>query len=192
MLLLIDNYDSFTFNLVDYFARLGVICSVRRNDEPPERLFEQPVDGVVLSPGPGTPQQAGRLMEVIDHYHQRLPMLGICLGHQALGVYFGAELIKAAYPMHGKLSQVQLSDDSVFRTLPPQINVVRYHSLLLDYLPASLQVTARTKQGEIMGLAHRTWPLHGWQFHPEAALTEYGLQMLKNWVDLHHLSDCAC
>ena len=192
MLLLIDNYDSFTYNLVDYFVRLGVTCKVCRNDEASENLLSPAVKGVVLSPGPGTPTQAGRLMEIIDHYHTRLPMLGICLGHQALGQYFGAGLVRAAYPMHGKLSRIQLSVDPVFRTLPPQINVVRYHSLLLNYLPSSLAEIAQTRQGEIMGIVHRQWPLYGLQFHPEAVLTEYGLRMLKNWVDLYQLSDCAC
>jgi anthranilate synthase component 2 len=183
-LLVVDNFDSFTYMLVDYLQQAGADCRVIRNDEPIQRLTAETVDAVVLSPGPGKPRQAGRLMEVIAHYHQRVPMLGVCLGHQALGEYFGAKLTTASRPMHGKVSTIQLlTDDVLWGRIPLSYEVTRYHSLVLTDLPSSLVQLAATESGEVMAFRHRVLPLWGVQFHPEAALTQYGLQLLQNWID---------
>ena len=184
-LLVVDNFDSFTYMLVDYLRQAGASCRVVRNDEPMDQLTSEPVDGVVLSPGPGVPRQAGRLMNVIAHYHRRAPMLGVCLGHQALGEFFGARLVPANRPMHGKVSAIRvLTSDGLLRNLPATFEVTRYHSLLLTNLPASLIGTAATDSNELMAMRHQVLPLWGVQFHPEAALTQHGLQLLTNWVDL--------
>ena len=184
-LLVVDNFDSFTYMLVDYLRQAGAACRVVRNNEPMAQVIREPVDGVVLSPGPGVPRQAGRLMAIIAHYHRRVPMLGVCLGHQALGEFFGADLIPATRPMHGKVSAVRvLTSDGLLRNLPATFEVTRYHSLLLTNLPADLIGTAATDSNELMAMRHRTLPLWGVQFHPEAALTQNGLQLLTNWVDL--------
>ncbi len=182
MILLIDNYDSFTYNLVDYFQQLGVNCKVVRNHCPIEELPED-IRGVVLSPGPGRPQEAGRLMQYIEHFHDKLPMLGICLGHQALGMYFGAPLALAPTPMHGKISEISLDNTSVpFLKLPKKVKVTRYHSLILSQMPENLKATAYTDDGLVMAMQHQHLPIYGLQFHPEAICTAEGLQMLENWV----------
>lgn len=184
-LLVVDNFDSFTYMLVDYLKQAGADCRVVRNNAPMAEFTSQPVDGVVLSPGPGIPRLAGRLMAVIAHYYQRLPMLGVCLGHQALGEFFGADLVPAAHPMHGKVSAMRvLTNDELLRDLPATVEVTRYHSLLLTNLPADLVRTAVTDSNELMAMRHRTLPLWGVQFHPEAVLTRNGLQLLTNWVYL--------
>lgn len=182
--MVIDNFDSFTYMLVDYLQQAGADCRVIRNTEPQSCWIDSSVDAVVLSPGPGTPRQAGRLMDCIAHYCGRVPMLGICLGHQALGEFFGARLIRAAQPMHGKVSTIRtITDDRLWTGLPTEFGVTRYHSLVITDLPQSLVKLAITKQGEIMALRHQFLPVWGIQFHPEAALTQYGLQMIKNWID---------
>ncbi|GAB3219777.1 anthranilate synthase component II [Spirosoma arcticum] len=184
-LLIVDNFDSFTYMLVDYLRQAGAVCRVVRNNEPMAQFIDEPVDGVVLSPGPGTPRQAGRLLNVIAHYHRRVPMLGVCLGHQALGEFFGASLVSAVCPMHGKVSTIRtVTDDALLRNLPATFAVTRYHSLLLTNLPADLISTAVTETDEVMAMRHQTLPLWGVQFHPEAALTRNGLQLLTNWVHL--------
>ncbi|UII27875.1 aminodeoxychorismate/anthranilate synthase component II [Fulvivirga maritima] len=180
-ILLLDNFDSFTYNLVDYFSQLGIKSIVFRNDVPLDLITARRYDGVVLSPGPETPGKAGNLMEVVEYYHQKLPMLGICLGHQAIGEFFGGKLIKAQAPMHGKISEIEHSGDILFKNLPKKINVVRYNSLLVEQSP-EYEVIATTEKGENMALKHLNLPLWGVQFHPEAALTQYGLEMLKNWA----------
>ena len=183
-ILVIDNFDSFTYMLVDYLQQAGATCCVVRNNEPRRRLINASVDGVVLSPGPGTPRQAGQLMECIAYYYQRVPMLGICLGHQALGEFFGAHLTRAADPMHGKVSTIRsTADDMLWAGLPAEFDVTRYHSLVLTDLPQPLVELAVTDRQEIMALRHQFLPLWGVQFHPEAALTQYGLQMIENWID---------
>ncbi|GAB3885445.1 anthranilate synthase component II [Spirosoma agri] len=188
-LLVVDNFDSFTYTLVDYLHQAGATCHVVRNNEPMDRLTKTTVAGVVLSPGPGTPQQAGRLMEVIAHYHQQLPMLGVCLGHQAIGEFFGATLGPAARPMHGKVSEIRVqTDDRLFRNLPRQFAVTRYHSLVLRDLPDTLIATAVTGQHELMAMRHRTLPIWGVQFHPEAALTAFGVPILSNWINFLRFS----
>jgi anthranilate synthase/aminodeoxychorismate synthase-like glutamine amidotransferase len=184
-LLLLDNFDSFTFNLLDYFQQLGATVQVVRNDVPLAQIRQYSFDAIVLSPGPGTPAQAGCLMEVIAEYYQRVPLLGVCLGHQALGEFFGARLTRAARPMHGKVSEVAVAaPDPLFAGLPPQFSVTRYHSLIINLLPPDLKPLAYTTDAahELMGFRHRTYPVYGVQFHPEALLTTHGLALLSNWV----------
>ena len=189
MLLLLDNFDSFTYNLVDYFGQAGIEAKVVRNDVPLEEIKQLPVTAVVLSPGPGTPGQAGSLMDVIHYYHEKVPMLGICLGHQALGEFFGAKLEKGIRPMHGKVSEIICEPDPIFKGIPTKTEVVRYHSLVLRHTPESILPLAHTSEGELMAFRHKTLPLYALQFHPEAALTAYGLQMLKNWVTIANIAD---
>jgi anthranilate synthase/aminodeoxychorismate synthase-like glutamine amidotransferase len=181
MVLLLDNFESFTYNLQDYLYQIGLNCDVLRNDVPLEKIILKNYRAVVLSPGPGKPADAGNLLNVIDYYHDKLPMLGICLGHQALAAYFGATVRKADYPMHGKISLMNCYPDAVFNNIPDRFNVVRYHSLITENLPPVLKILAHTSENEIMAFRHISLPLYGLQFHPEAALTEYGLQLLKNW-----------
>ncbi|WP_114782212.1 anthranilate synthase component II [Botryobacter ruber] len=188
MLLLLDNFDSFTYNLVDYFAQAGVEPHVVRNDVQLEELKKLPVKAIVLSPGPGAPQQAGCLMEVIQEYHEQVPMLGICLGHQALGAFFGAKLEKGLRPMHGKVSEITCLPDPVFSGLPEKMNVVRYHSLVLQHTPPAIIPLAHTSEGELMAFRHKDLPLYALQFHPEAALTTYGLRMLCNWLTIANIA----
>jgi para-aminobenzoate synthetase component 2 len=183
-LLVVDNFDSFTYTLVDYLHQAGASCHVVRNNESMSRLTKRSVEGIVLSPGPGIPRQSGRLMEVIEHYYQQVPMLGVCLGHQAIGEFFGATLAPASRPMHGKVSRIRVqADDQLFRNLPRQFDVTRYHSLLLRDLPDTLVSTAVTEEREVMAMRHRTLPIWGVQFHPEAALTEFGVPILSNWIN---------
>jgi anthranilate synthase/aminodeoxychorismate synthase-like glutamine amidotransferase len=186
-LLLLDNFDSFTHTLADYLRQLGAEVLVRRNDVPLAELRQLHFDGVVLSPGPGTPAAAGTLLAVIAEYHQRLPLLGVCLGQQALGEFFGAQLRRAARPMHGKVSEIELlGDDPWLAGLPRHQSVTRYHSLVLatSTLPAALTPLAVTADAEreLMALRHATLPLYGVQFHPEALLTTHGRQWLQNWL----------
>jgi anthranilate synthase component 2 len=143
---------------------------------------------VVLSPGPETPQKAGNLLQVINYYVYKVPVLGICLGHQALGMYFGATLTKAIRPMHGKISEVYLQQDYMFEGLPETVEVVRYHSLVLDTVPSTLEITGLTAKKEVMAFRHLTLPVRGIQFHPEAALTTHGLRMISNWVKFNRIA----
>ncbi|MCC9136393.1 anthranilate synthase component II [Pontibacter silvestris] len=188
MLLLLDNFDSFTYNLVDYFSQLGEEVHVVRNDVPLQEIQKLPVKAIVLSPGPGTPQQAGCMPEVIRHYHEQVPMMGICLGHQALGEFFGAKLEKAIRPMHGKISEIICVADPLFAGLPVKMPVVRYHSLVLKSMPDCIISLAQTQENEMMAFKHKTLPLYALQFHPEATLTTYGLQMLKNWLSIVNIT----
>ena len=185
-LLLVDNYDSFTYNLYDYLHQLGAVCTVLRNDEflatsiPTFTKY----DGIVLSPGPSRPANAGLLMAIIEQLHAKIPMLGICLGMQAIGEYFGAELVRAAVPMHGKVSKVNHLQQGLFNNIEQPTTVMRYHSLVLECLPETLEITAWTEKGEIMALQHKKYALQGVQFHPESVLTKEGLQMLQNWLQM--------
>lgn len=185
-ILLVDNYDSFTYNLYDYLLQAGVQCDVLRNDALPASAFDpKRWQGVVFSPGPRRPADAGAMMALIGHWHARVPMLGICLGHQALGEFFGARLVRARQPVHGKTSVLHHQGHALFAGLPPSFTVMRYHSLLLESLDHTpLQCLARTDEGEIMALAHPRLPIYGVQFHPESILTEHGLALLKNWLGL--------
>ena len=188
MILIIDNYDSFTYNLVDYFNQLGLDVEVRRNNTPLSELISKEFNALVLSPGPGIPKNAGNLLKILDHYHTYVPILGICLGHQAIAEYFHGEIVQANKPMHGKLSKIVHNGDLVFNDMPKQFNVVRYHSLICNNLPDSINVIARTNKQEIMAIKHKYLPIYGLQFHPEAVLTEYGLRILENWKNINSLT----
>lgn len=182
-ILLLDNFDSFTYNLLDYLGRVGAECEVFRNNIDFEEIRKKDYQGVLFSPGPGKPREAGNLMQILEYYHDKLPVLGVCLGHQAIGEFFGATLTKALKPMHGKISQIDVVADSpLFQNLPVSFNVVRYHSLVLQNLPECLEITALSQENEIMALQHKKLPIFGLQFHPEAVLTEFGLQIIANWV----------
>ncbi len=185
MLLMIDNYDSFTYNLVQYFGELGETVVVRRNDQ--ITLEEVPAlapDRIVISPGPCSPKEAGISVALIRAYAGRLPLLGVCLGHQAIGEAFGGEVVSARELMHGKVSLIHHQGRGVFRGLPDPFRATRYHSLAVrrDTLPDCLEVTAWTDDGEIMGLRHTTFAVEGVQFHPESILTEHGHALLRNFL----------
>ena len=186
MLLMIDNYDSFTFNLVQYFAELGEDVRVHRNDEITIAEIEamQP-DRLVLSPGPCSPAEAGICIEAIRHFAGKLPILGVCLGHQSIGAALGGHIVRAQVQMHGKLDTITTDQQGVFAGLPRQFDIVRYHSLAIERatLPADLIVTATSADGEIMGVRHRTLAIEGVQFHPESILSEHGHAMLKNFLE---------
>ena len=183
MLLLLDNYDSFTYNLYDYLYRLGIDCKVLRNDECTIAELEAlPLQAIVISPGPGRPIGSGITMQVIEHFHTKLPILGICLGHQALGEYFGATLARGPEPVHGKTSLLNHNNDVVFDGVSNPFSVMRYHSLVLQDLEQTpLETIASTADGIPMAIKHRTLPLYGFQFHPESILTPDGLKLLGNW-----------
>jgi anthranilate synthase/aminodeoxychorismate synthase-like glutamine amidotransferase len=188
MVLVIDNYDSFTYNLVQYLGELGATVVVRRNDEATiEQLQGLGHDRVVISPGPGRPEQAGISLDVIKEFGPRMPLLGVCLGHQAIGLAFGGEVIRAPLPIHGKTSTIEHNGKGVFTGLTSSFEAGRYHSLIVgeQTLPADLEVLARTKEdGLVMGLRHRTLPIHGVQFHPESVLTNEGRRILRNFLEM--------
>jgi len=187
MLLLIDNYDSFTWNLVHYFGELGADMRVERNDalSVPEALALKP-QAIVLSPGPCTPREAGICVELIRHAPANLPILGVCLGHQAIGEAFGGEVVRCHEIMHGKLSTITHDGTGLFEGLPQGFEVTRYHSLTVrpETLPTCLSATARSQSGVIMGLAHRERPVHGVQFHPESIASQHGHAMIANFLRL--------
>ncbi len=185
MILLIDNYDSFTWNLYQYFCELGASVVVRRNDDITLDDIEQLApEKIVISPGPCTPDDAGISLDVIRHYAGILPILGVCLGHQAIAQAFGARIVRAQQVMHGKTSPITHQQQGVFRGLNNPLTVTRYHSLLIDpdTLADCFEVTARSESGEIMGIRHREWNLEGVQFHPESILSEQGHQLLANFL----------
>jgi anthranilate synthase component 2 len=185
MLLMIDNYDSFTYNLVQYLGELGQDVKVVRNDEMTvdgvERLAPE---RIVLSPGPCTPNEAGISLELVHRFAGRVPILGVCLGHQAIGQAFGGKVVRAKALMHGKVSQIHHGGAGVFRGLPTPFQATRYHSLAVERAscPADLEITAWTEDGEIMGIRHRALPIEGVQFHPESILTEHGHALLANFL----------
>ena len=185
-LLMIDNYDSFTYNLVQYFGELGAEVEVFRNDEitVADIAARQP-DRLVVSPGPCSPAEAGISVEAIRHFAGKLPVLGVCLGHQAIGAALGGRVIRARQLMHGKTSEITTTREGVFARLPDRFTVNRYHSLAIEResCPAALKVTAWTDDGEIMGVRHRELPVQGVQFHPESILTEHGHALLKNFLE---------
>jgi para-aminobenzoate synthetase component 2 len=184
-ILVIDNYDSFVFNLVQYLGQLGADCEVRRNDEITVREVGRfRAAGLLLSPGPGTPERAGNIMDVITAYAGELPIFGVCLGHQAIGAAFGATVTRAPELLHGKTSEVHHKGAGVLAGLPDPLTATRYHSLAVveDTLPAEIEVTGRTDSGVVMAMRHRDLPIEGVQFHPESVLTEGGHLMLANWL----------
>ena len=184
-LLMVDNYDSFTFNLVQYFGELGAEVEVHRNDEITlEGIAERRPDRLVISPGPCSPAEAGISVAAIRHFAGKLPILGVCLGHQSIGAAFGGEIVRAQVQMHGKTSVISTTQEGVFAGLPAQFTVNRYHSLAIARAscPDCLKVTAWTDDGEIMGVRHTELPIEGVQFHPESILTEHGHAMLRNFL----------
>ncbi|KAB8147160.1 aminodeoxychorismate synthase component 2 [Raoultella ornithinolytica] len=186
MILLIDNYDSFTWNLYQYFCELGAEVLVRRNDELTlEEIAALMPEKIVISPGPCTPNESGISLAVIARYAGLVPLLGVCLGHQAIAQVFGATIVRAAKVMHGKTSPIYHNGQGVFQGLNNPLTVTRYHSLLIDpaTLPECFEVTARSESGEIMAIRHREWDLEGVQFHPESILSEQGHQLLANFLN---------
>jgi anthranilate synthase/aminodeoxychorismate synthase-like glutamine amidotransferase len=196
MVFVLDNYDSFTYNLVQYLGELGAEVEVRRNDEvTPEQVEAMKPERILLSPGPCTPGEAGILVALIRHMAGKVPIMGVCLGHQAIGEAFGGDVVRAATLMHGKTSAVEHDGKGIFEGLPSPLTCTRYHSLIVaeKSLPAELEITARTQEGNgegngkgsvIMGLRHRTLPVEGVQFHPESVLTEGGHQMIRNFLNM--------
>jgi len=185
-LLVIDNYDSFTYNLVQYFGELGQEVIVRRNDHITlDDIRSLQPDRICISPGPGRPDAAGITLDVLRHYGEQLPILGVCLGHQAIACAFGGSIVPARTIMHGKVSSITHTGTDVFAGLPSPLTVTRYHSLAVDSatLPECLTVTAQTDDGEIMALSHRSLPISGVQFHPESILSEHGHDLLKNFIE---------
>jgi anthranilate synthase/aminodeoxychorismate synthase-like glutamine amidotransferase len=187
VILMIDNYDSFTYNLVQYLGVLGAEVVVRRNDkitlDEVERLTPK---RIVVSPGPGIPQAAGMTIPIIERFHRNVPILGVCLGHQAIGASFGGRVVHAAQLMHGKTSEISHDGKTIFHDLPDPFTATRYHSLAVERasLPDCLEVSAEAEDGEIMALRHRQYPVEGIQFHPESILTTVGMRILKNFLTL--------
>jgi anthranilate synthase component 2 len=191
MLVLIDNYDSFTYNLVHFLGELGATCRVFRNDKiSVAEVLELKPKGIVLSPGPCTPNEAGICLELIAKAGPKIPLLGVCLGHQAVGQAYGGKVVRAPAPMHGKLSRITHTSRGVFKSLPKTFEVTRYHSLIVERkgLPEQLLVTAKTADGLIMGLQHKKHPVHGVQFHPESIASEHGHALLANFLELTGLA----
>ena len=187
-LLMVDNYDSFTYNIVQYFGELGADIEVFRNDEIDlEGIAQRKPDRLVISPGPCSPAEAGISVAAIQHFAGKLPILGVCLGHQSIGAAFGGKIVRAQELMHGKTSVIQTTQQGVFRNLPEKFTVNRYHSLAIERAscPTDLEITAWTDDGEIMGVRHKSLAIEGVQFHPESILTEHGHAMLKNFLEEH-------
>ena len=187
MILVLDNYDSFTYNLVQYFGELGAELVVRRNDRTTiDEVEELRPEKICISPGPGTPDEAGISNDLIRHFGPRIPVLGVCLGHQCIGQVYGGEVVRAERIMHGKTSPILHEGDGVFRGLPIPFEATRYHSLIVrrETLPDELEVLAETSDHEIMGLRHRRHPVHGVQFHPESIMTGEGKKLLANFLSL--------
>jgi len=187
MLLVIDNYDSFTYNLVQYFGELGADPQVKRNDAiTPDEVEKMKPQKIVISPGPGRPEEAGISMELIRKFGGKIPILGVCLGHQCMGEVYGGKVVRAGRLMHGKTSPIQHDGKGVFQGLPNPFEATRYHSLIVDKnsVPSCLEVCAETAEGEIMGLRHREYPVHGVQFHPESILSKEGKDLLANFLKI--------
>jgi anthranilate synthase/aminodeoxychorismate synthase-like glutamine amidotransferase len=187
MILLLDNYDSFTYNLAQYLGELGCTVEVHRNDKiTVEEIARRKPEHIVISPGPCTPQEAGISVELVERLAGKFPILGVCLGHQAIGAAFGGKIVRASKLFHGKTSQIYHDNKNIFRKLPDPFTATRYHSLIVERksLPRELAITAETDDGIIMGLRHRRHKIEGVQFHPESVLTESGKQLLKNFLAL--------
>jgi len=186
-ILMIDNYDSFTYNLVQYLGSLGAKVIVKRNDEIElQEIKKIDPDAIVISPGPCTPKEAGISVPLVKSYYKEYPILGVCLGHQSIGYAFGGKIVNAKRLMHGKTSQIFHNGEGVFKNLPSPFTAVRYHSLVIDRetLPQELKITAESDDGEIMGIRHVKYPVFGVQFHPESILSQYGMEVLKNFLEI--------
>lgn len=187
MILFLDNYDSFSYNLIDYLKQTGKAVEVVKNDQDLPRNISE-YEGVVLSPGPGRPETSGNLMPTLNLAFGTIPILGVCLGHQALGLYKGGQVVKALAPLHGKVRRniVLNSESPLFEQIPKEHNVVRYHSLVLERksLPEEFEIISASEQLEVMAIQHKSLPVYGVQYHPESILTEFGLQLIQNWVKL--------
>lgn len=187
MILMIDNYDSFTYNLVQYICQLGKEVFVRRNDKITiDEIRGLDVEAIFLSPGPCTPEKAGVSVDVVRYFHKAVPIFGVCLGHQAVGFFFGADVVRAERIMHGKTSEIINDGKTIFKGVPNPFVAGRYHSLILkrDSIPSCLEISAETKEGEVMGIRHREYPVEGVQFHPESVLTPNGKRIIKNFLGL--------
>jgi para-aminobenzoate synthetase component 2 len=187
MILLLDNYDSFTYNLAQYLGQMGQTLEVRRNDKITiEEIEELKPERIVISPGPCTPKEAGISVPLVEHFAGKIPILGVCLGHQAIGAAFGGRVIRAAKLMHGKTSEIEHDGKTIFRGLPQTFRATRYHSLIVERksLPKSLEISAETADGTIMGLRHRKLRVEGVQFHPESVLTDSGFRLLENFLSV--------
>ena len=185
MIVVIDNYDSFTYNLVQYLGELGEQPHVFRNDKTTvEAIDESRPDRIVISPGPGVPSRAGISEQVVEHFHAKIPILGVCLGHQAIAEVFGGRVVAAPNLMHGKVSRIHHDGRTIFADLPQDFSATRYHSLMADDLPDSLETTATTEDGVVMGVRHRDGSTEGIQFHPESILTQVGHDLLSNFLKL--------
>jgi len=184
MILMIDNYDSFTFNLVQYIQQLGENIIVKKNNEITiDEIKSMRPTAIILSPGPGNPNQAGISLSVVEQFHKSIPILGVCLGHQVIGQFFGGKIVKAKQPMHGKTSSINHDGKTIFKGLKNPLKVTRYHSLIIQKssLPNCLQISACSEDKEIMAIRHKVYPIEGVQFHPESILTECGLNLLQNF-----------
>jgi anthranilate synthase/aminodeoxychorismate synthase-like glutamine amidotransferase len=187
MILLLDNYDSFTYNLAQYLGQLGCDVEVRRNDKiSTEEIARRRPEKIVISPGPCTPQEAGISVELVERFAGEIPILGVCLGHQAIGAAFGGKIVRAPELFHGKTSEILHDGKTIFRDLPQRFTATRYHSLIVERksLPKELEISAETSDGTIMGLRHKKLPVEGVQFHPESVLTSPGMQLLRNFLSL--------
>jgi len=186
-ILVIDNYDSFTYNLVQLLGRFGQELIVKRNDEVSENeIAEMKPDKILISPGPGKPEDSNITLTAIEKFGKEIPVLGVCLGHQAIGIVFGGKVIKAPILMHGKISLIKHDGKTIFKNIPQNFEATRYHSLIIDNetISDSLEISAETSEGTIMGVRHRQFPIEGIQFHPESILTNEGYNIIKNWLAL--------
>lgn len=187
MLLMIDNYDSFVYNLVRYFEELGEEIIIYRNDKISiEDIESMDIDGIVISPGPKSPKEAGLSLEIIDRFKEKLPILGICLGHQCIGYYFNADIKKGNEPVHGKMFDITHNNKGLFQNVKNPLRVTRYHSLIVsrDNLPDTIEITSETEDKVIMGIKHKDYSIYGVQFHPEAEMTEEGHKILNNFINI--------
>lgn len=187
MLLMLDNYDSFVFNLVRYIEELGEEVLIYRNDKiTVEEIEKMEIDGIIISPGPKSPKEAGLSLEIIDKFKGYIPILGVCLGHQCIGDYFECEVVKGVEPIHGKMSYVNHNNKGIFKNVKNPLRVTRYHSLIVknDSVPEEIQITCITEDNVIMGIRHRDYEIYGVQFHPEAEMTEDGHKIIKNFIEI--------
>ncbi|MDO4690387.1 MAG: aminodeoxychorismate/anthranilate synthase component II [Fusobacterium sp.] len=190
MFIMIDNYDSFVYNLVSYFMEEKIEISVIRNDQVnlktmEKKIQQKKIEGIIISPGPKSPKDCGLCNEIIEKFYKKIPIFGVCLGHQIIGHVFGANVTKAFKPMHGKVENIKNNGKNIFENLPINIKVTRYHSLIIkENLSADFEIDAETKDGIIMAISHKKYPLYGVQFHPEAVLTEYGHEMIRNFIKI--------